>query len=142
MPTPSDLRTASGAPGHRYWQQRADYAIDVELDTARNGIRGQATVTYTNRSPDPLPYFWIHLEQNLFRKGSLGSGRRTRARGVSTRADRRRSGTTSKASRHPPASPYRFPSTTRSAASIFFVARRAERRQDDVQDRLAFPHPR
>ena len=73
LPSPNAQRTASGAPGRAYWQQRADYAIDVELDAARNEIRGTATVTYTNQSPDPLPYVWLHLEQNLFRKGSLGS---------------------------------------------------------------------
>ncbi len=73
MPTPNDQRTASGAPGRGYWQQRADYKIQVELDASRNEIHGDALVTYTNNSPDPLPYIWLHLEQNLFRRGSLGS---------------------------------------------------------------------
>lgn len=73
LPAPNDQRTASGAPGHRYWQQRADYRMEVELDATRNEVSGQALVTYTNHSPDPLPYLWLHLEQNIFRRGSLGS---------------------------------------------------------------------
>lgn len=52
LPTPNDYRTASGAPGHKYWQQRADYVIDVELDDANQRIIASETVTYFNNSPD------------------------------------------------------------------------------------------
>ena len=70
LPTPNDYRTASGAPGHRYWQQRADYVIDVELDDERQRISGRETVTYKNFSPDTLTYIWLQLDQNLFAKDS------------------------------------------------------------------------
>ena len=49
LPTPNDCRTASGAPGHGYWQQRADYEIDVELDDERQHITGSERIRYHNR---------------------------------------------------------------------------------------------
>ena len=61
---PGVYRTASGAPGHEYWQQRADYNIDVELDDARQKITGAETVTYYNNSPDVLTYLWLQLDEN------------------------------------------------------------------------------
>jgi len=70
LPTPNEYRTASGAPGHRYWQQRADYSIDVELDDANQKIIGSETITYHNNSPDPLTYLWLQLDQNIFEKDS------------------------------------------------------------------------
>jgi hypothetical protein len=70
LPTPNEYRTASGAPGHRYWQQRADYVIDVELDDANQRIIGKETVTYKNLSPDTLNYLWVQLDQNIFAKDS------------------------------------------------------------------------
>ncbi|MFN8059077.1 MAG: M1 family metallopeptidase [Vicinamibacterales bacterium] len=70
LPTPNDYRTASGAPGHEYWQQRADYAIDVELDDARQRIVGSERITYHNNSPDPLTYLWLQLDQNHFARDS------------------------------------------------------------------------
>ena len=70
LPTPNDQRTASGAPGRAYWQQRADYVIEVELDEARRRIIGRETITYKNNSPDSLTYLWLQLDQNLFRKDS------------------------------------------------------------------------
>src|SRR6266545_7266816 len=66
LPTPNDQRTASGAPGQRYWQQRADYKIDVQLDDANHRITGSETVTYYNNSPDTLNYLWLQLDQNIF----------------------------------------------------------------------------
>jgi hypothetical protein len=57
-------RSASGAPGPLYWQNRADYRIDAELDTAAKEIKGKVEITYTNNSPDELPYVWLQLEQN------------------------------------------------------------------------------
>lgn len=70
LPTPNVYRTASGAPGHEYWQQRADYTIDVELDDQNQRIIGNETVAYKNNSPDTLTYLWIQLDQNIFEKNS------------------------------------------------------------------------
>lgn len=77
LPTPNTYRTASGAPGKEYWQQRADYDIKVELDEPNNKIIGTETITYFNQSPDVLPYVWIQLDQNLFAKNSPGPISRT-----------------------------------------------------------------
>ena len=71
LPTPNSYRTASGAPGSDYWQQRADYDIKVTLDDAKQAISGRETITYTNLSPDALPYLWVQLDQNLFDKNSM-----------------------------------------------------------------------
>jgi hypothetical protein len=71
LPTPNEYRTASGAPGNRYWQQRADYVIDVELDDANQRIIGKETITYKNLSPDTLNYVWVQIDQNIFAKDSL-----------------------------------------------------------------------
>ena len=71
LPTPNSYRTASGAPGSDYWQQRADYDIKVTLDDAKQAISGRETITYTNLSPDVLPYLWVQLDQNLFDKNSM-----------------------------------------------------------------------
>ncbi len=61
---PNVYRTASGAPGHQYWQQKADYVIDVEVDDENQRITGSETITYTNNSPDPLNYLWLQLDEN------------------------------------------------------------------------------
>ena len=70
LPTPNTLRTASGAPGHAYWQQRADYVIRATLDEPNRAIHAAETVTYHNNSPDTLSYLWLQLDQNLFTPGS------------------------------------------------------------------------
>ena len=70
LPTPNTYRTASGSPGHEYWQQKADYIIDVELDDEKHTISGFEEITYTNNSPDQLTYFWLQLEQNMRNKES------------------------------------------------------------------------
>jgi hypothetical protein len=70
LPTPNVYRTASGAPGHRYYQQKADYKINLELDDEKQIIRGEETITYTNNSPDPLTYLWLQLDQNQTAKNS------------------------------------------------------------------------
>ncbi len=70
LPTPSEVRTASGAPGPDYWQQRADYDIDVTLDDTNHSIRGVAKITYHNHSPHELSYLWMQLDQNRFRPDS------------------------------------------------------------------------
>ncbi|HVF98078.1 MAG TPA: hypothetical protein VM871_12180, partial [Flavisolibacter sp.] len=64
LPTPNEYRTASGAPGPKYWQQRADYDIKATLDEANLKLTGTETVTYFNQSPDALEYLWIQLDEN------------------------------------------------------------------------------
>jgi hypothetical protein len=70
LPTPNVYRTAGGAPGHRYYQQKADYKIKIELDDKNQLIRGEEIITYTNNSPDPLEYLWLQLDQNIYAKES------------------------------------------------------------------------
>ncbi len=65
LPTPNDQRTASGAPGSKYWQQRADYDIDATLDEKNLLIIGKEVVTYYNNSPDKLSYLWLQLDENV-----------------------------------------------------------------------------
>ena len=65
LPTPNEYRNAAGAPGHNYYQQKADYKIDVTLDDEKQIITGKETITYTNNSPDALSYLWIQLDQNV-----------------------------------------------------------------------------
>jgi len=64
FPTPNEYRTASGAPGPRYWQQRCDYDIRCELDEKNLMLKGSETVTYFNNSPDALTYLWLQLDEN------------------------------------------------------------------------------
>src|ERR1043165_2394633 len=64
MPTPNEYRTASGAPGPKYWQQRADYDIKCELDEANLKLTGSETITYYNNSPNELTYLWLQLDEN------------------------------------------------------------------------------
>ena len=52
LPTPNEYRAASGAPGPRYWQNRADYDLEATLDTATHLVTGRATIRYSNESPD------------------------------------------------------------------------------------------
>ena len=70
LPTPNEYRTASGAPGHRYWQQKVDYDIKVELDDATQSVSASETITYHNLSPDSLSYLWLQLDQNRFKQDS------------------------------------------------------------------------
>ena len=64
MATPNMFRTASGAPGPAYYQQQADYKIDIELDDKNSKLTGSEIITYSNNSPDSLEYLWIQLDQN------------------------------------------------------------------------------
>jgi len=68
--SPNVYRTASGAPGHMYWQQKADHEIEVELNDEKQSIKGWQKITYHNYSPDPLSYLWIQLDQNERAKDS------------------------------------------------------------------------
>lgn len=65
LPTPNVYRTASGAPGHAYWQNTADYQMDIVLDDDKQRIYGVEKINYTNKSPDDLEYLWIQLDQNI-----------------------------------------------------------------------------
>lgn len=63
--TPNVYRSASGAPGPNYYQQQADYKMNIELDDKTSRISGFETITYTNNSPDELEYLWVQLDQNV-----------------------------------------------------------------------------
>ena len=73
LPTPNSYRTASGAPGNAYWQQRADYVIDVEVNDETQMLTGKETITYFNNSPEALNFLWLQLDQNLLAKNSIAS---------------------------------------------------------------------
>ena len=62
---PNRYHNASGAPGVDYYQQKVDYLMDIELDDAASKLYGEETITYTNNSPDQLPYLWLQLDQNI-----------------------------------------------------------------------------
>ncbi len=70
---PNMYRSASGAPGPKYWQQRADYEINATLNDDKQRLNGTETITYYNNSPDPLTYLWLQLDENQHRKDSQGS---------------------------------------------------------------------
>ena len=70
LPTPNSYRTAAGFPGHEYYQQKADYVMNVEIDDKKQILAGEETVTYHNMSPDALPYLWVQLDQNMRAKDS------------------------------------------------------------------------
>ena len=71
LPDPNTYRNASGAPGHEYWQQKVDYKITATLDETKRRLTARATVRYTNNSPDALPWLWMQLDQNIFKKNSM-----------------------------------------------------------------------
>ncbi len=70
LPTPNSTRSASGAPGGAYWQQKADYLMDIHLDDMLQKISGKETITYHNQSPDAFTYLWLQLDQNQQAEGS------------------------------------------------------------------------
>lgn len=65
LATPNAVRTASGAPGHQYTQQKVDYVMDIRLDESTNRIYGDENITYHNNSKDHLEYLWVQLDQNM-----------------------------------------------------------------------------
>jgi len=69
----NEYRSASGAPGVKYWQNRADYRLNVTLDTAQHRVSGTTLITYTNNSPDALPFLWLQVDQNIYREDSRGT---------------------------------------------------------------------
>lgn len=70
----NEFRSASGYPGPKYWQNRADYNITATLDDQKNTVTGTVTISYKNNSGDQLPYLWLQLDQNLFEEKSRGNG--------------------------------------------------------------------
>ena len=69
----SEYRSASGQPGPKYWQNRADYVLNATLNDRINEVTGSEVLTYTNNSPDKLSFLWMQLDQNLFRSDSRGT---------------------------------------------------------------------
>lgn len=66
LPTPNEFRNAAGAPGHNYYQQKADYKMNIKIDDETQMLSGTETITYTNNSPDKLEYLWLQLDQNIY----------------------------------------------------------------------------
>ena len=83
-PTPTDYRNATGAPGHRYWQQKVDYRIEATLDEAKRSLSARGSITYTNNSPDEMRYLWLLMEQNRFKRDSIAERTETVTPGGAT----------------------------------------------------------
>lgn len=71
LPTPNEYRTGSGSPGPRYWQQQADYVMDIILNDDNQTVTGSETITYRNNSPETLKYLWLQLDQNILAKDNM-----------------------------------------------------------------------
>lgn len=69
--TPNSYRTASGSPGSNYWQQRADYSIEVEINDETQELAGKEVITYYNNAPEALRFLWLQLDQNIFSKDNF-----------------------------------------------------------------------
>ncbi|QEG21275.1 M1 family metallopeptidase [Mariniblastus fucicola] len=80
LPTPGTFRTASGAPGHAYWQQKVDYEISISLNDNDQTLSGSEKISYTNNSPDKLKYLWLQLDGNIFRPDSAANRGRAATR--------------------------------------------------------------
>ena len=77
----NDYRSASGEPGPKYWQNKADYKITATLDTGLHKVSGDVEITYTNNSPDNLKFLWLQMDQNIYKKDSRASATTTAAGG-------------------------------------------------------------
>jgi len=77
----TEYRSASGEPGPKYWQNRADYKIECTIDTVQHEIRGKQELTYTNNSPDQLKFLWLQLDQNIYKEDSRGTATTTASGG-------------------------------------------------------------
>ena len=71
-PSVNEYRAADGAPGPKYWTNKASYKINATLDDVKDAITGSVTIYYTNNSPQSLPFLWLYLDQNLFKLDSRG----------------------------------------------------------------------
>ncbi|MEP3655077.1 MAG: M1 family metallopeptidase [Litorimonas sp.] len=87
LPSPNVYRSASGAPGPGYWQQRASHTMDIRLDEDDRRIYAESDIEYTNNSPDTLNYIWLALDQNRFKDGSLERRSATASAAGSRRGD-------------------------------------------------------
>src|SRR5262245_52878971 len=77
----NDVRSASGEPGPKYWQNRADYKINATLDTGSHKVSGDVEIVYTNNSADNLKFLWLQLDQNIYREDSRASATTTQTGG-------------------------------------------------------------
>lgn len=77
----NDYRSASGEPGPKYWQNRADYSIQCTLDTGTHSVSGEVTITYANNSPDNLKFLWLQMDQNIYKKDSRATATTTESGG-------------------------------------------------------------
>lgn len=77
----NDYRSASGEPGPKYWQNRADYKINCTLDPDNHRVTAQVEISYTNSSPDDLRFLWLQVDQNIYRKDSRASATTTQSGG-------------------------------------------------------------
>lgn len=77
LPTPNSYRTGSGSPGPNYWQQRADYVINAEVDDNTQMLTASETITYYNNAPESLRFLWLQLDQNVFAPGNMTDQTRT-----------------------------------------------------------------
>lgn len=68
----NEFRSANGSPGPKYWQNRVDYKINASLDDVKSVVTGTVSINYKNNSPDQLPFLWLQLDQNTFKKTSRG----------------------------------------------------------------------
>ncbi|MEO8854260.1 MAG: M1 family metallopeptidase, partial [Ginsengibacter sp.] len=71
----NEYRAADGQPGAKYWTNKASYKIEVTLDALTDAIKGSVTISYTNNSPEELPFLWLYLDQNLFKLDSRGQAK-------------------------------------------------------------------
>lgn len=77
LPTPNSYRSGSGAPGPNYWQQRADYVINAEVDDKTQMLTASETITYYNNAPESMSYLWLQLDQNIFSEKNMTDDTRT-----------------------------------------------------------------
>lgn len=77
----NDFRSASGEPGPKYWQNRADYKINCTLDTGKNSVAAEVEINYTNNSPDDLKFLWLQVDQNIYKQDSRASATTTETGG-------------------------------------------------------------
>ncbi len=77
----NDYRSASGEPGPKYWQNRADYTINCTLDTAKHSVAAEVVINYTNNSPDNLKFLWLQVDQNIYKQDSRATATTTAAGG-------------------------------------------------------------
>ena len=80
----NEFRSANGAQGPKYWQNRADYTLHATIDTVENTLKGTETISYTNNSPDNLSSLWLQLDQNTYRKDARSQYYSTRTTNGST----------------------------------------------------------